>query len=164
MKRLFLTLLLILLSVYGCQSTPKNPYKNLKALTFGKIDNSEKNITIRTGGDYFLIKIKYVLSKHGWDIENYYSSEITEKENNKEFRKADIKTRYTLVLNYSLTTGTEYVDGKFVDDYVILPSLTLVDNKTRSDILIISSKGGTSTNTFARYFHEKLNEIENNSI
>ena len=159
MKRSII-LLIILMSLLSC-NTNKNIYSDLKSYQFGKIDLSKKTITIRSGGDYFLSKIKYVLSKHGWQVENYFYTEVKDKDEKREVKYAELKTRYTLILTYILTTGKHYKKGKIINDYVQLPSLTIVDNETRSDILIIFSKEGVSARSFAIYFHKKLNELEN---
>ena len=141
MKKIIFLAIVMVLS--GCASY------NLD--TFGYIKRNEKTVRVPAGSFGLLGELKKVLKKRGWKKKVYGGAEITEKKSNKILKYESFNSKYSLyVKSNSYDVCFNFSDALYYD-------ISLINNKTGSEVLTLSGNG--CEYTIVEKFDGALNKI-----
>lgn len=129
MRLRFLLSTTIVLLLTGCMST--------EVLRYGKINQSEKTITVPSGGRLLVGAIKTELQKSGWTIVIDRGPTVIR---GKLGEIADLETGGTFRTRYRLEVNQNQVDYCITGGAALVYDLALIDNKTGSEIFTMSGR------------------------
>ena len=125
MKIITTILLLLLICLCGCVT-------NIE--TYGKLDLTDKRITVPSGGVRLIGEIKSALKKEGWELLVYRGPKVTEGSLGENLRLEEYdtyNTRYTIFI--------DCYHSSWVYD------LSMVDNKTGAEVITMSGQDDPAT-------------------
>jgi len=124
----------------------------IKMTRLGKIDKSDKSVTIPPGSDDFMTTLKVCLTSEGWRIENFAGAEVTSKTASKDLKYDSFNTRYVLAGEYKPSTDKT------------IPRLqnanfSLIDVRSRNEIALFAA-GQVTMASFCEKLTPQLRELE----
>jgi len=131
MKRLLLAIMALTLS--ACMSADLRQY--------GKVDNTEKSITVPPGGD-LAADLKDILNQRGWNLVVDRGPNVIEGQGGETVALksySTFKTRYRLLLRFSrFDTCMGHMDGAYTYN------LSMIDNKNGKEIMVMGGSACAS--------------------
>lgn len=105
---------------------------------FSDVDKSQKTATVPPGGQGLKGKLKSALRDDGWDLVVYNGPEVTE---GAVGNKTKLKRYNTFNTRYSLLVASSFFDYCLNLDEAIVYDVSLVDNKTGTEVLTLDGEG-----------------------
>lgn len=128
MKKLITILVITVFMITSCAT--------YDVVQYGKVDTSEKTISMPAGGDGLVGLIKKYLVQNKWDISVYSGPKISEQVSETEsIQYSGFTTKYTCFIDYRVVDF--YLDG----DYMYRYDITLIENRVGKEIFTISGLG-----------------------
>ncbi len=109
---------------------------------YGDIDINHKTVTVPAGGSGLKGELKKLLRNDGWNLVVYRGPEVTEGSIGK---KTKIKKYSTFNTRYSLSVASNQYDLCLNLQPAISYDISLIDNKTGSEILTLDGNGCENT-------------------
>ena len=122
-----LSIILATFLITACTATNIQQYTAL--------DATDKTITVPAGASGLKGEIKKMLSDNGWELVVYTGPDVIESKNNRLEQFGTFKTRYQLALT------TSRYDYCFNFEPAISYDITLIDNKTGSEVITMEGRG-----------------------
>lgn len=118
------------LALAGCVST--------KVQSYGTVDQTEKTITVPTGGFGLTGKIKSKLTSDGWILAVYQGPTLT---TGSAGQNTSLSTSDTFNTRYRLLIDWEQFDLCINLQAAVAYDISLIDNKTGSEVVTMSGAG-----------------------
>jgi hypothetical protein len=100
---------------------------------YGKIDNTEKSITVPPGGG-LVAELKDVLIQHGWTLVVDRGPDVIEGKNSESVK---LKSYNTFNSRYRLLLAANRFDTCLSMDGAYRYSLSMIDNKTGQEVMVM---------------------------
>ncbi|WP_425399899.1 hypothetical protein [Aeoliella sp.] len=141
----FLLLSIVPLALSGCHS--HNVHR------FSDVDETQKSVTVPPGGKGLKGKLKTALRDDGWELVVYSGPEVTE---GSVGDKTQLKRYNTFNTRYSLFVVSRTYDYCLNLDPAITYDVSLVDNKTGTEVVTLDGKGceGRVVDEFSKALHK----------
>jgi len=137
-------IIVLLASGVGCGT--------IKMTRLGKIEKTEKSVTIPPGSDDFMTTLKVCLTSEGWRIENFAGAEITTKTASKDLKYDSFNTRYVLAGEYKPSTDKTI-------PRLQKANFSLIDVRTRNEVALFAA-GQVTMASFCEKLAPQLRELE----